>query len=168
VSPAVGRKLAIHKRDHLGQEITQYSGVVLAEGQTWLILEAQFNIPGEQDAGYTVFRFNDRFVERYFTDRWYSIWEMHDVSDDRLKGWYCNICRPVTITETDVIYDDLALDVWVARDGTIQVLDEDEFGALNLDAESHAQALAAVSQIRALVEGRVAPFDQIGNLSSPR
>ena len=37
----------------------------------------------------------------------------------------------------DVIsYVDLALDLWVAPDGTQTVLDEDEFAAIDLDAET--------------------------------
>ncbi|MHB8626086.1 MAG: DUF402 domain-containing protein [Aggregatilineales bacterium] len=153
--------ITVHKRDHTGRETWHYSGEVLARGDTWIILEARFNLPGERDVGYEVFRFNDRYVERFFSDQWYNIWEVHDVADDHLKGWYCNVGRPAIIAANDVYYDDLALDVWVDPLGNILVLDEDEFAALDLDTETRAHALATIDAVQALVEARTAPFDQI-------
>ena len=153
--------ITIHKRDSMGHETWYYEGQAIARGDTWILLEARFNVPGERDAGYTVFRFNDRYVERFYSDRWYTVWEIHDAADDHLKGWYCNIGRPANIELNDVYYDDLALDVWVNPAGTCQVLDDDEFAALDLDPTTRTRALAAVDAVRALVASRVAPFDQI-------
>ena len=153
--------ITIHKRDHTGRETWHYEGKALERGNGWILLEARFNVPGERDVGYTVFRFNDRYVERFFSDRWYSLFEIHDAADDRLKGWYCNVERPAVIATADVYYDDLALDVWVDPLGKLSVLDEYEFAALDLDTETHSRALAAVEAIRTLVETRTAPFDQI-------
>jgi hypothetical protein len=159
--------VTIHKRDQFGRETWQYSGQVLTRGDTWVNFEARFNIPGEKDAGYTVFRFNDRFVEWYYTDRWYNIAAVYDVRDDQLKGWYCNLTRPAIITSdsadaaVDVFWDDLALDVWVDPQGGIQILDEDEFAELKLDSETAAQVWDGVDQLRALVKARLAPFDTI-------
>ena len=154
--------VTVHKRDHTGHELWQYTGHELARGVSWLLLEARFNVPGERDAGYAIFRFNDRYIERFFSDRWYNIWEVHDVADDHLKGWYCNIGRPALIEANDIFYDDLALDLWVDPAGKISVVDEDEFAALNLDAETRSHVSEAVTAIRAMVQSRAAPFDQIG------
>ena len=75
-------------------------------------------------------------MEQFFSDRWYSIFEMHDVADDRLTGWYCNLSRPARFRDDGIEADDLALDLYVAPDGTVTLLDEDEFAALPLtDAE---------------------------------
>jgi len=153
--------ITVHKRDHTGRETWQYRGQLLARGDTWILLEARFNVPGVRDAGYTVFRFNDRYIERFFSDRWYTIWEVHDVTDDRLKGWYCNVGRPAIIESNDVFYDDLALDVWVDPTSKFFVLDEEEFARLAIDDATRAHALAAIDAVRTLVETRVAPFDQI-------
>jgi len=155
------RTITVHKRDHTGREIWHYEGQALASGDTWILLEARFNVPGERDAGYTVFRFNDRYIERFFSDRWYTIWEVHDVANDQLKGWYCNIGRPAIIELNDVYYDDLALDVWVDPLGHCRILDEDEFATLPIDAITHAYAVAAVDAVRTLVATRATPFDQI-------
>ena len=78
---------------------------------------------------------NDRFVETFYSDRWYNIFEIYDRDDDHFKGWYCNIGKPAIIEDDFVSYVDLALDLWVSADGTQTVLDEDELEELNLDDE---------------------------------
>ena len=99
----------------------------------------------------TTFRQGDRFIETYYTDRWYNIFEVHDREDDRLKGWYCNIAKPAVMEAGERIsYVDLALDLWVAPDGTQTVLDEDEFAALALDAETRSKALRGLEELQAL------------------
>jgi protein associated with RNAse G/E len=153
--------IIVHKRDHMGRETWQYAGQVLERGETWVLLEARFNVPGEHDEGYVIFRFQDRFVEHFFSDRWYNIWEVHGVADDRLKGWYCNIGRPSKIELSDIFFDDLALDVWVDPTGKILVVDEEEFAVLAIDTSTRAHALATVDAVRSLVASRVPPFDQI-------
>ena len=45
---------------------------------------------------------------------------------------------------------DLALDLWVAPDGTQKVLDEHEFAALGLDAETRQQARAPLEELQKL------------------
>jgi predicted RNA-binding protein associated with RNAse of E/G family len=94
---------------------------------------------------------NDRFVEIFYTDRWYIIFEIHDRDDDRVKGWFCNVTRPAVLEADDRLsYVDLALDLWVAPDGTQMVLDEDEFAALDLDVETRHQAGAALVELQKL------------------
>ena len=157
-------QVTIHKRDHLGRQTWEYSGQLLAQGETWINFEARFNVPGEKITDYTIFRFNDRFVERCYTDRWYNVAAVHDVRDDHLKGWYCNLTRPAIITSSDsidVFWDDLALDVWITPTGELQILDEDEYAALNLDSDMTAQVMSAVEQIKALVAAHSEPFDAI-------
>jgi protein associated with RNAse G/E len=97
----------------------------------------------------TVLRRGDRFLETFYTDRWYNIFEIHDRDDDRLKGWYCNIGFPAVIEADDRIsYIDLALDLWVTPDGRQSVLDEDEFSALAIDVETRSKALAVLDDLR--------------------
>ena len=47
-------------------------------------------------------------------------------------------------------YVDLALDLWVSRDGIQTVLDEDEFEELDLDAELRANALKGLDELKEL------------------
>lgn len=152
--------ITVIKSDHTGREILRYGGEVLARGESWVQLEAYFARDDVQ-ADYVTFRMGDRLIEYFYSDRWYNIFELHDVDDDHLKGWYCNITRPAEIDADTVKADDLALDVFIAPDGAITVLDEDEFAGLPLDDDTRTQAQAAVDEIKRRVVARQAPFDRI-------
>jgi predicted RNA-binding protein associated with RNAse of E/G family len=152
--------LTVIKNDHTGREVWRYEGRLLERGPTWVRLEAHFN-RDDVAAGYHTFRRGDRFVEWFYSDRWYSIFEMHDVDDDHLTGWYCNVSRPARLEDGVIAADDLALDVFVAPDGAIMLLDEEEFAALPLDAATRAAVWSALDELRRLVEQRHPPFDII-------
>jgi protein associated with RNAse G/E len=152
--------ITIRKLDHRGCETWRYTGVVLERDATWVRLQAYFN-RSNTDAGYVVFRQGDRFIERFYSDRWYNLFEIHDVRDDHLKGWYCNLARPATITADEISCEDLALDVWIDPAGQITLLDEEEFEALPLDAREHYRVSQAVEEVRAQVERREPPFNVI-------
>lgn len=137
-----------------GEETWRYSGTLLERGDTWLTLEARFNRDDLPFHGIVLAR-GDRFVETYYTDRWYNIFEIHGRDDDRLKGWYCNIACPACIEANAlrggwlVSYKDLALDLWVYADGKQLVLDEDEFAALDLSPAMAGQARQALASLQA-------------------
>ncbi len=145
------RKLDIHR-----QETWRYTGTTLRRWQDSIILEAFFNRDDLPFHGILLGR-GDRFVEKFYADRWYNIFEIHDRADDRLKGCYCNICLPAELKEDQVAYVDLALDLLVYPDGSQLVLDEDEFADLGLDAETRQQALAALAGLQRQISG-VAEF----------
>lgn len=137
----------ILKRNLKGEETWRYTGLVLEHGADFVRLEARFN-RADMPFMDVVLKKDDRFVETFYTKRWYNIFEIHDRDDDQIKGWYCNLCRPAIWDAPDTIsYIDLALDLWVAADGTQTVLDEDEFDALRLDEELKIQTLKALSLI---------------------
>jgi predicted RNA-binding protein associated with RNAse of E/G family len=152
--------VTVIKNDYTGHEIWRYSGRVVERGATWVKLEARFN-RADMRTAYHTFRHGDRFVEWYYSDRWYSIFEMHDVDDDHLTGWYCNLSRPAALTLEAIRADDLALDMFVAPDGTVAVLDEEEFAALPLDDATRAQVRRALDELKRLVATRQPPFDVI-------
>jgi predicted RNA-binding protein associated with RNAse of E/G family len=153
--------ITVIKNDHCGREVWRYTGRVLARGTTWVQLEARFERAHDVITPYHIFRRGDRFVEWFFSDRWYNIFEMHDVDDDHLKGWYCNITRPALLAGDTIYADDLALDLFVAPDGTNTVLDEEEFAALSLDETTRAQAKRALQELQERVAARHPPFDAI-------
>ena len=156
MSPITIRKL------NLNHELMwSYAGHVLERTPTTIRLEARFNRP-TTDYGYAVFEENDRFVEHFFADRWYNIFEVHSVQDDHLKGWYCNIVKPAMFSADEIAQVDLALDVWINPDGTYRVLDQDEFDALPLDAETRQQATSALRELLDRVQLRLPPFDTPG------
>jgi protein associated with RNAse G/E len=114
------------------------------------------------DLGILRFETGDIFVETYYADRWYNIFQVHG-ADGRLKGWYCNITRPAVIGADRVDSEDLELDLVVAPDrAVVRLDDEDEFAARHLERdepEAHAAALAAVEELRALIAAGAGPFD---------
>jgi predicted RNA-binding protein associated with RNAse of E/G family len=57
--------------------------------------------------------------------------------------------------------DDLALDVYIAPDGAITVLDEDEFATLPLDEATRACARAALAELQHRIVARQPPFDAL-------
>jgi protein associated with RNAse G/E len=95
-----------------------------------------------------VLKKGDRFVEYYYSDRWYNIFVIYDRDDGQLKGWYCNIGKPAVIEEGMVSYVDLALDLWVSADGRQTVLDQAEFEALVLNAELRRGALQGLNDLK--------------------
>jgi predicted RNA-binding protein associated with RNAse of E/G family len=152
--------ITVIKNDHAGHEVWRYGGRVVERGATWVKLEARFN-RADMRTAYHTFRQGDRFVEWYYSDRWYSIFEMHGVDDDHLTGWYCNLARPAALTPDTILTDDLALDMFVGPDGAITVLDEDEFAALPIDDATRAQVRRALDELKRLVEARQPPFNAI-------
>jgi len=145
----VNESIIVIKRNLAGEETWRYPGRLLIQEESRLVVEACFNRP---DLPFMdiVLKAGDRFVETYFTDRWYNIYEIHDRDDDQLKGWYCNISRPAVLEADDRLsYVDLALDLWIAADGTQTVLDEDEFAALALDEADRVEARRALGELQA-------------------
>ena len=150
----------VQKLDLAGKLTWQYEGRVLRREPNAVVLEAFFNRPHMPLAD-TVFKQNDRFIETFYVDRYYNVFEVHDRDDGRLKGWYCNIAKPAEFNTNTIEQIDLALDAWIKPDGTTLILDEDEFAALNLDEATRQSARQAVQELIGLVGRRVAPFDAI-------
>ncbi|MBX3063032.1 MAG: DUF402 domain-containing protein [Anaerolineae bacterium] len=158
--------ITIRKLDNNGREVFSYTGELLSRGDNWIQVEAYFT-RDDVDDGYVVFRKGDRYLEWFYADRWYNIFELHDVSDDHLKGWYCNITRPAIITADSVSWSDLALDVFISPVGEVLIVDEDEFAALPLDDSMRRQAWDAVAALKDQLNLRESPFDQVGKPEEP-
>ena len=135
-------------KKNLADEVTwQYEGVVLSREENAVTLEALFN---RDDMPFMdiVLKRNDRFVETFYSDRWYNIFEIYDRDDESFKGWYCNIGKPAMIEDDFVSYVDLALDLWVSADGKQTVLDEDELEELNLDDELKQKVYEGLKELQ--------------------
>lgn len=137
-------KLNLHR-----QETWRYTGKVLRRSANVVLLEARFDRDDNVFHGVLLGR-DDRFVELFFTDRWYNIFEIHDRESDQIKGWYCNVTMPAEIDEQTVSYVDLALDLLVYPDGSQLVLDEDEFAALPVSPQTREQAQKALADLQRL------------------
>ncbi len=149
-------KVVVIKLNPQGEETWRYEGEALERGEKYVTLEAFFNREDMPFMGIVLKR-NDRYVETYYSDRWYNIFEIYDRDDKKLKGWYCNVTRPAQIVNGRVSYEDLALDLWVSPDGRQTVLDEDEFAALKIDDETRKRAREALDEISAFFKTKRPP-----------
>ena len=142
-------RIKVQKKNPAGEVVYEYEGDELRRDDTSIVLEALFtrdDMPFQD----VTFKKGDRFVEYYYSDRWYNIFAIYDRDDGQVKGWYCNIGKPAVIEGGIVSYVDLALDLWVSADGTQTILDEDEFAALELTDELRTSALAGLNELKQL------------------
>ncbi|MBZ0308550.1 MAG: DUF402 domain-containing protein [Anaerolineae bacterium] len=152
--------MIVYKFNEQGKHIWHYTGRVLFRDVLTIQLEAFFNRK-DYTTPYHTFREGDRMVEWFYSQRWYNIFQMHDVDDDHLKGWYCNITRPARFEDYQIYTEDLALDVFIYPDGHSMVLDEEEFASLEIDNETRHSALQGLQELITLVEGRLDMFSAI-------
>jgi len=141
-------KIVVDKLSPQGELKWRYEGEVIERGEGWLRLEAFFDRDELSFMDVTLKR-GDRFVETYYAERWYNVFEIFDRDDGALKGWYCNVTRPSVFTDGRIEYVDLFLDLWVSVHGAQTVLDEDEFAAAELDEETRRAARQALSELKA-------------------
>ena len=146
-------EIIIVKLNSEGQETWRYPGTLLKNDEREILLEAGFNRADMPFHG-IVLRQGDRFVETYYTDHWYNIFEIHDRDTDEIKAWYCNVTYPARFNGRVLEYIDLALDLLVYPDGRQLVLDEDEFAELKLTPETEQKARSALAEMQALFSAK--------------
>lgn len=150
------QRIKVQKKNPAGEVTYEYEGVLVMRDETSIKLEALFD-RADMPLGDVILKTGDRFVEYYYTDRWYNIFVIYDRADGRIKGWYCNVGKPAVIEDGVVSYVDLALDLWISADGRQTVLDEDEFKKLNLSEELRINALRGLEELKHLFENNNPP-----------
>ncbi|AZK93359.1 MULTISPECIES: DUF402 domain-containing protein [Streptomyces] len=140
-----------------GRTKITYPAERIADDGVRVVVRAPWAAPGVRDFGFVRFEPGDLFTEHYWRDRWYAVKEVRAV-DGRLKGWYCDITRPVETDGTVLTVEDLDLDLWVPPDGgPVLRLDEDEFAASGLAERDPRAAEAALRALEELAELAGAP-----------
>ncbi|MER7924388.1 DUF402 domain-containing protein [Streptomyces sp. NPDC096057] len=130
-----------------GRTKIRYAAELLSDDGIRLAVRAPWAGDGVRDFGFVRFERGDVFTEYYWRDRWYAVKEVRDGAG-RLKGWYCDITRPATLSGTELVVEDLDLDLWVSADGSdVRRLDEDEFEESGLAVSDPAAATAAVAAL---------------------
>lgn len=163
---AIPKQVIVIKLNTEREETWRYEGRILSQRPQTMLIEARFNRSTLLFHGITL-QENDRFLERYYSNRWYNLFEIHDREDDALKGWYCNVTTPAEFSNGKIAYIDLALDVLVYPDGKYLILDEDEFRALALPLQQQTKAWEALDTLLKLAEsGRLAEAVHDGDLVS--
>ena len=102
-------------------------------------------------------------LEYFWTDRLYNIFELSE-PNGRFRGFYCNLALPVKFDGATLSYVDLDIDIAVAPDSSIRVLDEDEFNEnsihLNYPADLTASVRDSLKALEKLILARQFPFDR--------
>ncbi|TDT36597.1 uncharacterized protein DUF402 [Streptomyces sp. BK208] len=139
-----------------GRTKIRYAATLLHDDGTRLAVRAPWAGDGVRDFGFVRFEAGDVFTEYFWRDRWYAVKEVRTAAGV-LKGWYCDITRPAVLTGTELVVEDLDLDLWRSADGTdVRRLDEDEFaqsGLAGRDPEAAAAAVAALDELERLARG---------------
>ncbi|KOG43488.1 DUF402 domain-containing protein [Streptomyces resistomycificus] len=145
-----------------GRTKIRYGAELVGDDGTRIAVRAPWAGEGVRDFGFVRFEPGDVFTEYYWRDRWYAVKEVRDASG-ALKGWYCDVTRPATSSGSELVVEDLDLDLWVSADGSdVLRLDEDEFaesGLAGRDPEAAAAAEAALDELEALA--RTDGFDAL-------
>lgn len=68
----------------------------------------------------------DGLLEVYFRDRWYNVWHICEQNSHR-NLIYANLCMPASLRGNVLEWVDLDLDFRVHMNGSIELLDEEEF-----------------------------------------
>ena len=130
-----------------GRTKIRYSAELLTDDGTQVTVRAPWAGEGTRDFGFVRFEAGDVFTEHYWRDRWYSVKEVR-AGDGTLKGWYCDITRPASVSGGELVVEDLDLDLWRSADGrAVLRLDEDEFAESGLETTDPQAAAAARSAL---------------------
>ncbi|KOV72749.1 DUF402 domain-containing protein [Streptomyces sp. MC1] len=136
-----------------GRTKIRYPAELLGDDGNRIAVRAPWAGSGVRDFGFVRFEPGDVFTEYYWRDRWYSVKEVR-AADGSVKGWYCDVTRPALRSGTELVVEDLDLDLWRSADGRdVRRLDEDEFaesGLAETDPQAASAAVAALDTLEAL------------------
>ena len=152
----IGSGVRVRLQKYDGTELT-YRAIVRRDDGKHIVVRAPWAKDEPRDLGCVVFEPGDVFTEHYWRERWYSIKQVVDRLGV-LKGWYCDVARPVQVRGGAIVSADLILDLWVPPSGPPLRLDEDEFAVSPL-ADTPAlvaSARAALAELERLAADRFA------------
>lgn len=145
-SPATD--IVILKQNPAGELMYRWHARLIKQQPHQVLVEAGFNVKNGMLLDIPL-QEGDRFLETYYDDRWFNIFEIRDKKTGVLKAWYCNVSAPAIIRPGEITFRDFALDLVVYPDGRQVVMDEDEFAALDCLPGEREQALAGLAQVQA-------------------
>lgn len=149
--------ITVIKLNPVGEVKIRYQGEVVERLSHGVVIQAYWKHP-TKDLGYTRFEPGDSFIEYYYTNRWFNIFDIATAEGTR-KGWYCNIAEPALIHDDHIEQVDLLLDVWIDPNGTTLLLDEDEFEAdTSLSEEQRKGARQGLRDLLQMIAAQKEPF----------
>jgi hypothetical protein len=143
--------------------IFSWTGNVLEDNEDHVQIEAAWAVGNKpMFLGYTVFEPGDLFIETYYRERWFSVWEVQSHRNRRTKGWYCNICKPFELDGDQLCFVDMELDVFLYPDGRFVILDEEDLERAAITEAEREEARAGLAAVMDLILNRKPPFAGIG------
>jgi protein associated with RNAse G/E len=156
------KKIKIVSRKYGGALRDEYAAFLYANDQETLRV---YSPPGTMAFDHRKgmwLRAPDGLLEIYFKARWYAVWHVCEQNSQQ-NLTYAHISMPATLTEDTLEWIDLDLDYRVYLDGSLERLDEQEFGhniqALKYPADVVAQARAACEEVERLYQRQAFPFN---------
>lgn len=154
------RKIKIVSKKYNGQLRGSYEAYLYADDAEKIIV---FAPPGtlsfSQKKG-TWEAAPDGLLELYFKQKWYNVWHICE-QNSGINHIYANIAMPATFQDNVLTWVDLDLDLRVHLDGSLELLDEDEFVENSVrfayPPSVIAQARAAVDEVSVCYQHRRFP-----------
>lgn len=82
--------------------------------------------------------------EFYWLSRWYNVFRFHE-PDGSFRNFYCNINMPPVFSEGVLDFVDLDIDILLRKDGSLEVLDLEEF---DLNSEKYGYGPDIVKRVK--------------------
>lgn len=153
-------RIVVKSLKYDGSVNRSWDAVLIAEHGTLILVEGSFG----EDVSHPLLgliRAGTLSTEYFWTDRWYSVFRFETASGD-LLSYYCNINTPVSMKAGTISFIDLDIDVIVAPDFSLRVLDEDEFELhtrlYDYPPDIVRGARDGVEEVFRLVDARSFPF----------
>ncbi len=159
-----GRKIVVRSQKYDGTPRDEYEATLLdRQGSLVRIVVPRGTLVYGGDKR-RIEEATDTSTELYFTDRWYNVWHFDAARAPHWNLWYANVSLPATFDGEVLQWVDLDIDLRQYGDGSIVVLDEDEFEvnrrAMSYPDDVVEQALAARDEMLRLAETGAFPFDR--------
>lgn len=142
---------------------TRFDGTVQEFACHALLIEAgkraviRYEVDHDWRVGDLVIGAGAHTIGHFWTDRPYNVY--HWSKDGKTLAYYFNVGLVDTISETEIAWRDLIIDVLVKPDGAIDILDEDEVPA-DLPSEHRRTIAQALEQILTNPRRLVAEVDR--------
>ena len=150
------RQITITKLDQTGRPVLSYPGEIVYGDDNVIVARCVWG-QAALDLGGFYLQPGDIFMEFYSYQEDFNIFRIYNAVG-RLKGWYCNITAQVRVTEKEIQWPDLVLDLLVLPDGHQVIRDTDEFKAIHFPAKLRERALRAMRKLQRWVKERQGPF----------
>jgi protein associated with RNAse G/E len=120
------RKIRVVSQKFDGSLRDEYQARLVLEDSATIVLFTALGTPYYDHRKGAWFESEDGLVEIYFKHKWYNVWHICE-QISRTNRIYSNIAMPVRFEGDTLTWVDLDLDFRVHMDGSIELLDEDEF-----------------------------------------